>query len=298
MRDFNEFKSNLNDINLKSGIKIFNKQLQSLEGSDIQIDGVDTRGIILNHMNDMSDSKEDRGLNIPLTTIIKKGSYIKYNEEDYMSISDIDKHYYYKTATIRKCNQLLSHFTFKTLMPCLVSNDSYGSKLLSDNEIVSMSDEKCNIIVQANPYTLAIEKNTRFMFMNNKNAIFKVFSINVAFKTGMVTFICKKDLYLEGLDDLQNNKCYQYDFMTEHKPTYDNNVLYGSENIVVDTEEQYVYVGGVVSWSIDNSSVCTMTAQSNNACTIKALKPNEIFTLTAKVNNVVVASKLISTSKY
>ena len=51
MKDFSMFNTDINAINLRSGIKIFEKQLKGLEGQDIEINDILTRGIIYNHLN-------------------------------------------------------------------------------------------------------------------------------------------------------------------------------------------------------------------------------------------------------
>ena len=46
MKDFSMFNTDINAINLRSGIKIFEKQLKGLEGHDIEINDIPTRGEI------------------------------------------------------------------------------------------------------------------------------------------------------------------------------------------------------------------------------------------------------------
>lgn len=297
MRDFSEFNSNLNEINKRSGMKIFEKQLKSLEGADIKIDEIPYRGIILNHLNDMSESKEDRGLNVQLDTPVKQGSYVIYNEEVYLVVSDIDNHHYYKTVTLRKCNQTVNLKGWDKPIPCFVTNDSYGNKLLLDSDILSMSDEKCKITIQDNQFTRKILKNTRFMFEHSEHGIFKVFSIDVVYQKGLITLICKKDTYKEGIDDLEHNVAGQVDMVEDTMPK-DDLVIYGSETIKLGSIEEYTIQSSVtIAWSIDNSSVCTMTEQGKNYCKLKALRRDEVCILTAKINSTIVYQKMITTTR-
>lgn len=134
MRSFNEFKTNPNEIKIRHGIKIFNKQLASPEGHDITIDGVPCRGIIYNHINDLGD-KEYRGLNVPLGTKIQNGSYVVYDGDYYINTNmKADNHYAYLGCKITMCNQKLKWLglpeEWKDGYPCYMSNDSYGSGLL------------------------------------------------------------------------------------------------------------------------------------------------------------------------
>ena len=77
MKDFSEYNKNSNETIKRSGIKIFNKQLQGLESQDIIIDGINEKGIILNHLNDMNIDVEDRGLNVSLDSSLRYGSYVE-----------------------------------------------------------------------------------------------------------------------------------------------------------------------------------------------------------------------------
>ena len=90
MKDFSMFNTDINAINLRSGIKIFEKQLKGLEGHDIEINDIPTRGIIYNHLNDMSEKLEDRALNVRLDTDIKTGYYVKNEGDYYLVMTGID----------------------------------------------------------------------------------------------------------------------------------------------------------------------------------------------------------------
>lgn len=237
MRDFSEFNSNLNEINKRSGMKIFEKQLKSLEGADIKIDEIPYRGIILNHLNDMSESKEDRGLNVQLDTPVKQGSYVIYNEEVYLVVSDIDNHHYYKTVTLRKCNQTINLKGWDRPIPCWGTNTSYGVKGEIDTNFFTIVDGKIQFKVQKNKYTDMIQKGTRFMFNHSKKFLYKVVECENILNQGVYTITVDKDVNYSVKDDLVNNIAYNEYLETETpvnpnpNPTYSYNVIADSGDL-------------------------------------------------------------------
>lgn len=234
MRDFSEFNSNLNEINKRSGMKIFEKQLKSLEGADIKIDEIPYRGIILNHLNDMSESKEDRGLNVQLDTPVKQGSYVIYNEEVYLVVSDIDNHHYYKTVTLRKCNQTVNLKGWDKPIPCWGTNTSYGVKGEIDTNFFTIVDGKIQFKVQKNKYTDMIQKGTRFMFNHSKKFLYKVVECENILNQGVYTITVDKDVNYSVKDDLVNNIAYN-EYLETETPVNPNPNPSNPYNIIADS---------------------------------------------------------------
>lgn len=286
--------------------KIFENQMK-YEGTNIVVNGSDTiEAIIRNESQELSESKEFRTVIIGVDVNLQRGDYVRYDNENYMVLSDVDNYKWYKKTQMRKCNQMFVMYDSTNTrheFPCIVSNDSYGSKSIADNDYITNEDSKASIVIQSNVYTRQIPKNYRVMFCNSKEGIYKIFSINVAIKDGVIDFIGKKDLYLSGLDNLENNTAYQYSYMDseeEESIDYPLNKLCGDDNIIIGNQSQYVYITSNnerVSWSLDNT-VCTMAQQGSNYCTLEALKADNVCVLTARINNVVVGEKFITTSRY
>jgi len=234
MRDFNEFNNDVNEINRRSGIKIFDKQLKSLEGADIKIDEISCRGIILNHLNDMSENKEDRGVNVSLNTSIKQGSYVLYDNEIYLVVSDIDNHYYYKTVTLRKCNQTLNLKGWDKPIPCWGTNTSYGVKGEIDTNFFTIVDGKIQFKVQKNKYTDMIQKGTRFIFNHSERYLYKVVECENILNNGIYTITVDKDVNYSAKDDLVNNIAYN-EYLEEETPVNPNPNPTYSYNVIADS---------------------------------------------------------------
>ena len=88
MRSFEEYRVDTNEIIIRSAAKIFEKQLKSPEGRDLEIDGVPVRGIIYNKTNPYSDT-EYRTMSVRKDVEVRRGSYILFNNEYYLNTNDM-----------------------------------------------------------------------------------------------------------------------------------------------------------------------------------------------------------------
>jgi hypothetical protein len=301
MRNFDEFKTNANSIKIRHGIKIFNKQLQSPEGHDITIDGVACRGIIYNHLNDLSDN-EFRGLNVPLGTEIKNGSYVVYNNEYYLNTNmKADNHYFYLGCKITLCNQRLK---WKGLpdewiegYPCVISNDSYGSKQNRASDYISEIDTKMKILVQANEFTRQIVRDMRFVFNNSEFDIFRVTDITTSTDPGVITIIAAKDTFRIE-DDLDNNLAFNEPRIYTPPEEVKEYAIEGEESIRLNRRYTYTLLPEEnLTFAVDDNEVAEIAETLNNTCTVLVKAKDEIFKLTASKDGQVVASKVIYTTK-
>lgn len=215
MRDFNEYSSSIVNKQIEGGKKIFKIQLKSAEGRDLEIDGIQTRGILLNHLNDMSTTKEQRGLNVELDTIIDVGSYVKDIAEDkiYMVVSNIDNHYSYKTCTLSYCNQTINWKGLKAPIPCVCEDTAYNDKGEINIDYFSMVDGKIAVYVPVNEITNQIKQNMRFIFNHNAMMIFEAILIKNVTTPNIYKIVMKKVEYFKEKDDLENNIAYNDDIL-------------------------------------------------------------------------------------
>lgn len=221
MRDFDEYKTSVVAKQLEGGKKIFKIQLNGAEGKDIEIDGELARGILLNHLNDMSTSKDQRGLNVELTTNIKKGSFVKDLTEDkiYIVMSNIDNHYAYKTCTLDYCNQELNWYGLDEPIPCYCDNSSYGTKGVIDTNLITEYDGKILFYTQYNKKTARIRQDMRFLFDHDKNAVYKVVDVNRVVTGNVLRLVMDKSEVRSEYDDAENNIAYNEFLMNEEIPT-------------------------------------------------------------------------------
>ena len=301
MKDFSKFMpTSHNDRILNSGRFVFEKQLQGLEACDLIIEGVKERGIIYNHLNDLSEGKEFRALNVRENVRINKGSYVTYDNEQYMTVTDVDNHFFYKSCKISKCNQVLKWIGCDMKepleFPCIISNDSYGAKTLANNDMLTMLDTKMKIEVQQNECTKKLRRDMRFIFNKSEYDIFKCVDITTSINSGTMILTCQKDIKVNE-DDLENNLAYNSSSNTE-EPPLTNYKIVGNPQIRVGTTQRYlVDTTGVISWTLDGSNTCSLKVIDNNECDVTALVKDELNVLTAIKDRVVIAKLNIETMR-
>lgn len=285
--------------------RIFNEQLKQY-GKSILIDDIETKGMIKNNQNPYSESKEDRVLELPLNIDIQKGSYIKDKNSTYMVITDIDEYEVSKDCKIRKCGCVLKWIDKENNIqefPCIVSYQSYGVKIFqANNDFIQETSTNIDVEIPRNSITEDIPLSLRVMFGNSKHGIYKVGDI-ATYEQGILKLTCKKDKYLDGLDDIENNLPWNGEEEMPSPPstTY---TIQGEDTIKINKE--YIYTTtpeeGEIIFSLDDDTVegdiAEIVSTDNYSCTVKALKGDELITLNAIIDGQVVASVYISTVRY
>lgn len=303
MRDFSEYNDSLTDKMKKNGEKIFEKQLQYCEGQDIEIGyhngkKVLSKGQILNHLNDTNVNKEQRILNSRISDSIERGCLVKTldNDKNYIVLSDVDNHYSYHSSTMIQCNNVLKFSWLNEPIPCYSSRSSYGVKIFrADSDFQQDADTNLLIYIQRNKDTETIDVNHRFMLGKSKHGLWKIGKIGVDDK-GLLVLTCKNDKYLEGLDDIENEIAYQGSTEnlpdTPQEPT--NYKIVGQDTIKINQEYTYSLTpnntNAIFSLTEYSEGTAEIINQSNGSCTIKAVKSDEVITLSASINEKVVAT--------
>jgi hypothetical protein len=296
MKDFSKYNKDINGTMTKSGITIFRKQLNGIEGKDIKIEDVSTRGIITNSLNDMATDKEDRGLNVELTTAIKKGDYVVYDNDNYIVLSDIDDHYFYKGTRIRKCEQYLKSSIWGSsfIIPCILENSSYGSKgEVANVEQTSDFDSRGVITVQKNKYTDKIYNGMRFIFNHSKNDVYEitkvqsVFGVNGFTNTGYYQLICKYVKYVQE-DDFDNNIAFN-PRLDIYKNESELPYITGNETIRINSNEIFkINKTSNVVFNLDDDAIkynyATIVSQNGTSCTIKGLVADKPITIQVRTS--------------
>lgn len=311
MRDFSEFNKDYNQIKLKYGEKIFLKQLEGLEGVDIYINGASqpVKGRLVNEDNINNEKDEFRTLCVTKDTNIKHGDEVLYRGEYYLVVTDIDYHYYYQACKIKKCNNTLTwemdgkEYSY----PCILKNDSYGVKVLSDNDYIRSQNIKAQIIVQENEFTRRIVPDMRFIFNHSQFDIYNIIDVNKSITKGLITFTSEKSI-IRVEDNLKENIAFSESLVEGNKiplPSPNYNYAINGNDFVQNTNGVFsidplinckFYIDDFDSNNIANIVI----DDGNGTCTIYG-KPNiadNWFTLYAKdSSDNILASKEIKVLK-
>lgn len=241
-------------------------------------------------------------------TNVTEGDYIQIVKDESIVnylITDFEDNLISKCSYVTECNQVLKLPSGKEY-PCVITNDSYGSKINLSNDILSEIDTKLKIQIQCNEDTLKeCDLDIRYMFNSSKFDIYKTTDINTSIKKGMLTMISKKDKFLPSLDRLEDNYCFQG---SESEETPNNPsaeyIIKGEDTIKINKEYLYIVEPeeGIVEFQLDeytiSENIAEIVSSDGYSCAVKALKGNELITLNAIVDGQVVASIDISTVRY
>lgn len=288
MRSFSEYNVDFNEKKLRSASKIFEKQLQTSEGSDLIIDGIQERGIIYNDLNPLSEDKEYRELRVRRDLNIKRGGYVEYDKDTYIITSDIDNHFVYDNCKMRKCNQILKWKGQETGIHCIFTSNSYGAKgETHTNPFISDFDSRAMVLVQRNEFTDSIYEGMRFV-LGSEWDIYEV-TKKIGASMDNLWHLTVKYTRRVVEDDIVNGIAWNnYDIATSEKVGFIYSIT-GSESIIFNNIESYSFKSKdttKVLWSIDEDSVklgiAEIISQDSINCEIKALKKDTVFTLCAR----------------
>ncbi|WP_291566972.1 MULTISPECIES: hypothetical protein [unclassified Clostridium] len=258
-------------------------KLGTLLKSDLTEESIDTR--IVNVDRTVNDKK----IYLLPDKIVSEGDYIQYPTKTYI-VKEFEDNISSPCAISQYCNQTLNWEGLENPLPCRMYNDSFGTKLIANNEFLQETDAKAKIEVQRNKFTESIVPNMRFLFEHNKNGVYKVTGIDVAFNKNIIVLTTKKDDYRKE-DDLENNIAYN-EFLSKTEPLVEYKII-GSERININSKNEYRIEPNInCSWIISNEKVANIISKSNGSCVINAVKKNDFFTLTAKDKNGVELAKM------
>ena len=228
-------------------------------------------------------------------TVVQTGQYIKV-EEEYFIIREVENNLVSPYATVKYCNQMIK-FPNGVTLPCVDEGESYGVKMTATNEVILDTDAKVKLTIGDIPLGRTINHDFRVIFGHSKQCIYRVGDMTL-YQKGLILLTCKKDKYMERLDDLENNIAWQPDYNYDDKTVAQTEIDYditGTREILVGKEYEYVLTpNALCSFAIDNQNV-TVEKMTTYSITIKCNKPNEIFKLKAMIGDVVVAEKTIIT---
>ena len=224
-------------------------------------------------------------------TVVQIGQYIRV-EEEYFIIKEVENNLASPYATVKYCNQVIK-FPNGVTLPCVAEGESYGVKMTATNDVVLETDTKVRLIVGDMPLARTIHPDFRMIFGNSTQGIYRVGDVTM-YKKRLIEFTCKKDKYMQGLDDLENNIAWQPDYDYENQANT-NRSIEGAEKMLVGKEHVYVLdTNEVCDFAVDNENV-EMVTLNMHTVTLKCDKPNEILRLQALINDKVVAEKIIIT---
>lgn len=287
MRDYSNYGTYYQvDMRDYSGKWIFEEQLKQ-EGSIVKVidyvDDIETEYNVIarKYGNDQDNEDEFRSMCFYKEFPFKKGDYIGYLDDIWMITTHIDKdNPFYNMCKMTLCNNVitLKYENKNYNFPCILSNDSYGSKQSKSDDRIMTDDSKAKLYVQMNEITNKIKKSQRFIFSKSEDDIYSVVDITKSIYKNTIQLILKKEV-LRNEDDLENNIGYNKDSNINY-----NIDIIGEDTIILNKETIFTINNDEnvnVVWSINNSNAIIISS-NNNRCIVKGLVRNKVFKLTCK----------------
>lgn len=256
--------------------------------SDLTENQIDIRVV-----NKDSNPNEKRLYLMPGTRV-KVGSYIKYAESDdeyiYL-VKSAENNLESPCCNATYCNQKII-LDKETSIPCVAAGESYGVKLTASNDFITDADTKIKVTVQSNSTTRNIPLNTRFILGFSEHGVYKISDITV-YNEGMLTYICKKDNFREGYDDIKNGIAYNGDLPSVDEPI--EYIISGADSIRKGQTETYTISNSDGIWEIeDYSDSVEIISQDSSKIQIKCNVYGDFITLKYLVNEEIKVEKDIS----
>lgn len=225
---------------------------------------------------------------------VKVGSYIKYAESDdeyiYL-VQSVENNLESPCCNATYCNQKII-LDKETSIPCVAAGESYGVKLTASNDFITDADTKIKVTVQSNSTTRNIPLNTRFILGFSEHGVYKISDITV-YNEGMLTYICKKDNFREGYDDIKNGIAYNGDLPSVDEPI--EYIISGADSIRKGQTETYTISNPDGIWEIeDYSDSVEIISQDSSRIQIKCNVYGDFITLKYLVNEEIKVEKDIS----
>lgn len=225
-------------------------------------------------------------------TAIKIGAYIKVQDEFFL-VTEFENNLISPYAKVTYCNQKIV-FPNGSFLPCIAEGESYGVKMSATNEILLETDTKVKVTVGRNRISESIDPDFRMIFGNSKQGIYKA-GDTTHYVKDLIILTCKKDKYMEGLDDLVNNIAHQIDHKYKNIAINPSFTIEGSSSMMINQEQEYVLNPNMIcDFTIDNSNV-SIENMTMYSITLKCKMPNEVVKISAIVNGEVIAEKIVVT---
>lgn len=166
MKDYSNYCPTQRDHILNSGTKLFQLQLQGIEGRNVKIEGILTRGIIIDVSSNVyskNNSSDEKKLLLELTENALLGNVVDYDDKKWIMTDFPDKtnqiHY---VCRIRKCNLLPFYYKIDN---STYSTYGYYEKdiyINNDNDPIVLPNDVVMITIPRNKNTLKIDDNDKF----------------------------------------------------------------------------------------------------------------------------------------
>ena len=243
-------------------------KLGKLVHDDLTEINLDTRVV------NIDNSVKEKKIYLLPDTVVKVGEYIKYLDRTYL-VQEFEDNLISPMCKVLLCNAYLNWKGLDSLVPCYITNSSYGSKGEVHNiEQISDFDARAVIYVGNNILTKAIRNGMRFIFKNSKDDVYEVTKKTTAYDE-YVSLTCKYVKWVQE-DDFVNNIAFNSFLEDNVDPSIDITLI-GEEFVLVGSSETYTISNATnVTFKLDDDTIAENNAeivsQDGTSCVVKMLK--------------------------
>ena len=234
----------------------------------------------------------EKRLHLLPNTVVQIGQYIRV-EEEYFIIKEVENNLASPYATVKYCNQMIK-FPNGATLPCVAEGESYGVKMTATNDVILDTDAKVKLTIGDTPLGRTINPDFRVIFGHSKQGIYMVGDMTL-YQRGLILFTCKKDKYIEGLDDLENNIAWQPDYNYEDSVNAENYDIEGIRELLVGKTYEYILTPNAFCDFVVEGEGVEVVNLGTYSISVRCNKVNEIFKIKALINDSVVAEKTVIT---
>ena len=234
----------------------------------------------------------EKRLHLLPNTVVQIGQYIRV-EEEYFIIKEVENNLASPYATVKYCNQMIK-FPNGATLPCVAEGESYGVKMTATNDVILDTDAKVKLTIGDTPLGRTINPDFRVIFGHSKQGIYMVGDMTL-YQKGLILFTCKKDKYIEGLDDLENNIAWQPDYNYEDSVNAENYDIEGIRELLVGKTYEYILTPNAFCDFVVEGEGVEVVNLGTYSISVRCNKVNEIFKIKALINDSVVAEKTVIT---
>lgn len=168
-----------NNILLDDAKRRFEIQKKSLEGRDALIDGVFEKIVAQNHTNPLNQSRYDKKLSFDVTSEVRTGSIVEFDDKVWLVVSKIFDKQAYKVCSVLECSTTLTFHkdSISYSIPCVIESQvrlySLGEEsnkfftTLKDEVIIRIPNNETSLMLDVNDVLKIGKWNYKVIDMND-----------------------------------------------------------------------------------------------------------------------------------
>lgn len=276
-----DYSNNVLIANAKASYEV---RKTGIDGKSGKIDGQTETFIAQNHTNPLNQTKYDKKLLVDISSNIRAGSIVEFDNKKWLVTSKIYDRQAYKVASVNECDHILNVYKNGVLsqVPACIENSVQLYRMgVDETRLVRVPEGVTVLRVQDNATTALIQRGEVFA-IGREN--YEVIDTNSVIEPGLL--VLKMEFTTRSPE-----------VIPDPKPVQDI-VIEGAESILMGKSAVYTtdYEEPVV-FTI-TGTFATITAQANNSCTVKAGDNFGEVTLTATAGEVSGTKKIKVTALF